>query len=306
MDKRNIIKYLPFYDVKNSYELAIECYEESDSLFIQADYINNSVPLIARKLATNSNGQLDELIYNGIMDAYGFCLSEVGIYKKINEADYDVSDNLRKRRKYRDAIQKADRIILKIKRGIIKGIEVRVKESKKIERIEYKYIEDLTDVWKEIYDGKKIDYTQFGLSQEDINECEKKYAKVNRKILHREKIMRRYIHWPSGMQDPTLTPDKTDFAIVKTALLDYFIWWGEDGSYLKSRFYGASIHRFYRYLMDNALYKKMDGDYRTSDRERVAKFIIDLFQLPDTVKVALQYMERETKKEWLVPRFPLE
>ncbi len=50
----------------------------------------------------------------------------------------------------------------------------------------------------------------------------------------------------------------------------------------------------------------MDGDYRTFDRERVAKFIIDLYQLPDTVKAALQYMERETKKEWLAHHLPID
>lgn len=307
-DKRNILKYLPFQDVENSCERAIECYEEAGLMLAPTDYIRNAVPLLASKLATDSNGQLDDLIYKGIMDAYGFCLLEAAIYKNIlenkKEIDYDAEDYKRKFDKCWSAICDTDRIVLKIKNEVIEEIEIRVKGKKRVERIGFPYIEDLTDDWKEFCEE---DYTEGQIDQEIIMRHKSEYEEIIRELQKKVEVIKRYIHWPIGAPNPILTPQDDDFIVIQDMLCARFsLPFGGDRTYLKKRFYGASIHRFYRYLMDNALYKKMDGDYRTSDRERVAKFIIDLFQLPDTVKVALQYMERETKKEWLVPRFPLE
>lgn len=304
-DKRNIIKYLPFDGVENSCESAIECYEEAGLMLAPIDYIKNTVPQLARKLATDSNGVLDELIYNGIMDAYGFCLLEAAIYKNIlksnEEIDYGAEDYKRKFDKCWSALCDTDRIVLKIKNEVIEEIEIRVKGKKKVERIGFPYIEDLTDDWKDAYEGEYNTDDPILMSK-----YKDEYEKICRERQKIDNVIRRYIHWPVGAPNPKLTPKDQDFIIVRNALSDYFSLLIGDCTYLKKRFYGGSTHRFYRYLMDNALYKKMDGDYRTSDRERVAKFIIDLYQLPDTVKAALQYMERETTKEWLVQRFSLE
>ncbi len=95
----------------------------------------NTVLLLASELATDSNGQLDELIYKGIIDAYGFCLLEATLYKnrlKSNKKrDSEIEDYKRKFDKCLSALCETDRIVLKIKNEVIEGIEIRVKGKKR-------------------------------------------------------------------------------------------------------------------------------------------------------------------------------